>query len=124
MISQPSALPAPEMNAVDAEFTAQERSLQEQRARATAQIADRTAEIQRELSAAQIDMDTRHQADRTSFDQRKTALAGQLGQAHSDHLAAQELVLDRESRVASARRPRFGRFVSSALREEAPNVAS
>ena len=87
-------------------------------------IADQIAEIQRELNAAQIDMDERHQADRTSFDQRKTALAGQLGQAHSDHLAAQELVLDRESRVASARRPRFGRFVSSALREEAPNVAS
>ena len=124
MISQPSAVPAPEMNAIEAQFVAQERSLQEQRARATAQIADRIAEIQRELTAAQIDLDKRHQAERTSFDQRKTALAAQLGQTHSDHLAAQELVLDRESRVASAGRPTFGRFISSALRGRASDVAS
>ena len=83
-------------------------------------IADQTAGIQRELNAAQIDMDQRHQAERISLDQRRTALAAQLGQAHSDHLAAQELVLDRESRIASsARRPTFGRFVSSALRGQA-----
>jgi hypothetical protein len=112
------------MNAIEAQFVAQERSLQEQRARATAQIADRIAEIQRELTAAQIDLDKRHQAERTSFDQRKTALAAQLGQTHSDHLAAQELVLDRESRVASAGRPTFGRFISSALRGRASDVAS
>ena len=87
-------------------------------------IADQTAGIQRELTAAQIDMDKRHQAERISFDQRRTALAAQLGQAHSDHLAAQELVLDRESRLASAGRPTFGRFVSSALRGRASGVAS
>ena len=100
MISQPSALPTPEMNAVDTQFMAEERSLQEQHARAAAQIADQIAEIQRELTAAQIDMDKRHQAERTSFDRRKTVLAAELGQAHSDHLAAQELVLDRESRLS------------------------
>ncbi len=87
-------------------------------------VAGQIAEVQRELNAAQIDMDKRHQAERTSLDQRKTALAAQLGQAHSDHLAAQELVLDRESRLASAGRPRFGRFISSALRGLASGVAS
>ncbi len=124
MISQPSALPAPEMNAIDAQFMAQERSLHEQLARATAHIGDQIAKIQRESDAAQIDMDQRHQAERTSFDQRKTALTAQLGQAHSDHLAAQQLVLDRQSRLASATRPPFGRFLSSALRGSAPGVAS
>ena len=87
-------------------------------------IADQTAGIQRELNAAQIDMDKRHQAERISFDQRRTALAAQLGQAHSDHLAAQELVINRESRLASAGRPTFGRFVSSALRGRSSGVAS
>ena len=87
-------------------------------------IAGQTAGIQRELNAAQIDMDKRHQAERISFDQRRTALAAQLGQAHSDHLAAQELVIDRESRLASAGRPTFGRFVSSALRGRSSGVAS
>lgn len=124
MISQPSAVPGAEMNAMDAQFMAEERSLQEQLARATGQIADRIAEIQRELNAAQIDMDKRQQAERTSLDQRKTALAAQLGLAHSDHLAAERLVLDRESRVASAERPTFGRFISSALRGRAPGGAS
>ena len=85
----------------------------------TGSIADQMADLQRELNAAQIDMDKRHQADRISLDQRRTALAAQLGQAHSDHLAAQELVLDRESRLASAGRPTFGRFVSSAVRGRA-----
>ncbi|MGP0022702.1 MAG: AarF/UbiB family protein [Streptosporangiaceae bacterium] len=124
MISQPSALPAPEMNAIDAQFMAEERSLHEQRARATAHIGDQAADIQREFNAAQVDMDQRHQAERTSFDQRKTALAGQLGQAQSDHLAAQQLVLDRQSRLASAERPTFGRFISSALRGSASDAAS
>ena len=124
MISQPSAVPAAEMNAIEAQFMAQERSLQEQLARATAQIADRIAKIQRESNAAQIDLDKRHQAERFSFDQRQTALAAQLGQAHSDHLAAQELVLDRESRMAPAERPAFRRFVNSALRGRASDVTS
>ncbi len=124
MISQPSALPAPEMNAIDAQFMAEERSLHEQRARATAHIGDQAADIQREFNAAQVDMDQRHQAERTSFDQRKTALAGLLGQAQSDHLAAQQLVLDRQSRLASAERPTFGRFISSALRGSASDAAS
>ena len=88
-------------------------------------IADQTAEIQRQLNVAQIDMDKRHQAERISLDQRRTALAAQLGQAHSDHLAAQELVLDREGRMASsAGPPTFGRFLSSALRGRASGVAS
>jgi hypothetical protein len=124
MISQPSTVPTPEMNAIDAQFMTQERSLQEQRAHATAQTADQTADIQREFKAAQIDMDQRHQAERTSLGQRKTALAAQLGQAHSDHLAAQQLVLDRQSRLASARRPPFGRFISSALRGSASDATS
>ncbi len=124
MISQPAAVPAAEMNAIDAQFMAQERSLQERLARATAQIADQIAKIQRESDAAQIDMDKRHQAERTSLGQRQTVLAAQLGQAHSDHLAAQQLVLDRQSRPASAGRPTFGRFISTALRGRASDAAS
>jgi ABC-type uncharacterized transport system ATPase component len=124
MSSQSSALPVPEMSVIEAQFSAQERQLQDQRARATAQIANQIAGIQQKLNTAQTEMDKRYQAELMSLGQRKAALAAQLGQVHADHLAAQQLVLDWENRIASAERPTFGRFMKSALRGKAPHVAS
>ena len=113
---QPSVLPASEIAAIGARFSAEQRQLQEQRTRATRQIADQIAVIRRELNTALTEMERRHQAELTSFDQRKSALAARLGQAHSDHLTAQQLVRDWDNRIASAARPAFGRFVSEAIK--------
>ena len=121
---QPSALPASELSAIDAQFLAAERQLQEQRTRATQQIADQIAVIKQELNAALTEMEKRHQAELTSFGQRKSALAAALGQAHADQLAAQQLVLTWDNRIASAARPTFGRFVSAAIRGREPGSAS
>jgi len=121
---QPSALPASELSAIDAQFSAEERQLQQQRTRATKQIADQIAVIGQELNAALDEMERRHQAELASFDQRKSARAAQLAQAHSDHLAAQQLVSDWDNRIASAVRPTFGRFVSTAIRGREPGRAS
>jgi len=121
---QPSALPAPELSALDAQFLAEERQLQEQRTRATKKTADQVAVLRQQLNTALTEMEERHQAELTSFDQRKSALAAQLGQAHSDHLAAQQLVLNWDNRIASAARPTFGRFVSAAVRGGEPGRAS
>jgi hypothetical protein len=121
---QPSALPASELSAIDAQFSAEERQLQEQHTRATKQIADQIAVIGQELNTALTEMQRQHQAGLASFDQRKSALAAQLAQAHSDHLAAQQLVGDWDNRIASAARPTFGRFVSTAIRGREPGRAS
>ena len=121
---QPSALPASELGAIDAQFSAEERQLQEQRTRATEQIADQIAVIGQELNTALTEMERQHQAGLASFDQRKSALAAQLAQAHSDQLAAQQLVGDWDNRIASAARPTFGRFVSRAIRGREPGRAS
>ena len=120
MISQPSALPALEMSAIVRQFSTQERQLRDRRARATSQNANQVAGIQQELNTAQIEMDKRYQAELTSLGQRKAALAAQLGQVHADHLAAQQLVVDWDSRMTSAGRLTFSRFVSSALRGRLP----
>ena len=116
--------PASELGAIDAQFSAEERQIQEQRTRATKQIADQVAVLRQELSTALTEMEKRHQAELTSFGQRKSALAAQLGQAHSDHLATQQLVLSWDNRIASAARPTFGRFVSAAVRGREPGRAS
>ncbi len=121
---QPSALPASELSAIDAQFLAAERQLREQRTRATQQIADQIAVIKQELNAALTEMEKRHQAELMSFGQRKSALAAALGQAHADQLAAQQLVLTWDDRIASAARPTFGRFVSAAIRGREPGSAS
>ena len=121
---QPSALPASELSAIDAQFSAEERQLREQRTRATKQIADQIAVIGQELNTALAEMERQHQAELASFDQRKSALAAQLAQAHSDHLAAQQLARDWDDRIASAARPSFGRFVSTAIRGREPGRAS
>ena len=121
---QPSALPASELSAIDAQFLAEERQLQEQRTRATKEIAGQIAVIGRELNATLAEMERRHQAELASFDQRTSALAVQLAQAHSDHLAAQQLVRDWDNRIASAARPTFGRFVGTAIRGREPGRAS
>jgi hypothetical protein len=121
---QPSALPTSELSAIDAQFSAEERQLQEQHTRATKQIADQIAVIGQELNTALTEMERQHQAGLASFDQRKSALAAQLAQAHSDHLAAQQLVGDWDNRIASAARPTFGRFVSTAIRGREPGRAS
>ena len=121
---QPSALPASELSAIDARFSAEERQLQEQRTRATKQIADQVAAIGQELNTALTEMERQHQAELASFDQRTSALAAQLDQAHSDHLAAQQQVRDWDNRIASAARPTFGRFVSTAIRGREPGRAS
>ena len=71
--------------------------------------------IEQELNAALTEMEKRHQAELMSFDQRRSALAAQLGQAHAAHLAARQQVLTWDNRVASAARPTFGRFVSAAI---------
>ncbi len=121
---QPSALPASELSAIDAQFSAEEQQLQEQRTRATKQIAGQIAVMGQELNTALAEMERQHQAELASFDQRKSALAAQLAQAHSDHLAAQQLVRDWDNRIASAARPTFGRFVSTAIRGREPGRAS
>ena len=117
---QPSALQASELSAIDAQFLAAERQLREQRTSATQQIAGQVAVIKQELTAALTEMEKRHQAELTSFDERKSALAAALGQAHADQLAAQQLVLTWDNRIASAARPTFGRFVSAAIRGRDP----
>lgn len=116
VLLQPSALPASELNAIDTQFTAEERQLREQRTRHTQQIADQIAMIQRELDAALADLDKQHQAELISIDQRKAALAAQLGQAHAGHLAAQQQLLDWDNRLAAARRPAFVRLVSGVIK--------
>jgi hypothetical protein len=121
---QPSALPASELSAIDEQFSAEERQLQEQRTRATEQIADQIAMIAEELNTALTEMERQHRAELASFDQRKSALAGQLAQAHSDQSAAQQLVRDWDNRIAPAARPAFGRFVSTAIRGRKPGGAS
>ena len=121
---QPSALPASELSAIDAQFSAEERQLQEQRTRATKQIADQIAVIGQELNTALAEMESQHQAELASFGQRKPALAAQLAQAHSGHLAAEQLVRDWDNRIAPAARPTFGRFVSTAIRGREPGRAS
>lgn len=122
--AQPSVLPTAELNAINAQLSAEERRLQERRRRATQQTADQIALIKQEMNAALSEMEKRHQAELASFDQRTSALAAQLGQARSDHLAARQLVHDWDNRIASAARPAFGRFVSSALRGKEPGRAS
>ena len=121
---QPSALPASELGAIDAQFSAEERQLQEQRTRATKQIADQIAVIGQELNTALTELERQHQAELASFGERKSALAAQLAHAHSDHLAAQQLVRDWDNRIAPAARPTFGRFVSTAIRGREPGRAS
>ena len=123
-VFQPSALPASELSVIDARFLAEERQLREQRTRATQQIADQIAVIKQELNAALTEMEKRHQDELMSFDQRRSALAAQLGQAHAAHLAARQQVLTWDNRVASAARPTFGRFVSAAIRGREPGGAS
>ena len=113
---QPSALPPSELHAIEAQFAAEERQLQEERARLTGQIADKIAMIQRELDAALADADKEHKAELIPVAQRKAELAAQLGQAHSGHLAAQQQLLDCDNRLATAGQPAFGRFVSAAIR--------
>ena len=121
---QPSALPPPELGTIDAQFLAEERQLQEQRTRASKNIADQVAVLRQELNTALTEMDKRHQDELTSIGQRKSALEAQLGQAHSDRLAAQQLVLSWDNRIASAARPTFGRFVTAAIRGREPGRAS
>ena len=121
---QPSALPASELSVIDTQFLAAERQLQEQRRRAAQHVAGQVAMIKQELTAALTEMEKRHQAELTSFGERKSALAAALGQAHADQLAAQHLVLTWDNRVASAARPTFGRFVSAAIRGREPGRAS
>lgn len=113
---QPSLLPPAEMHAIDAQFAAEERQLKEERTRQTVQIADRLAVIKRELDAALAYADNQHKTDLISFAQRKTELSVQLGQAHSGELAAQQRLLDCESRLAAAGKPAFSSFVSAAIR--------
>jgi hypothetical protein len=113
---QPSALPAAEQTAIDAQFAAAERQLKEERARLTAQIADKIAVIQRELDAALADADKQHKTELLRFAQRKAELSAQLGQAHSGHLAAQRQLRDCDNRLAAAGQPAFSRFVSAAIR--------
>ena len=121
---QPSALPASELSAIDAQFSAEERHLRKQRTDATKQIADQIAVIGQELNTALAETEKQHQAELAPLGQRKSALAAQLAQAHSDHLAAQQLVRDWDNRIAPAGRLTFGRFVSTAIRGREPGRAS
>ncbi len=113
---QPSALPPAELQAIEAQFAAQERQLQEERARLAGQIADKIAMIQRELDAALADADKEHKAELIPVTQRKAELAAQASRAHSAHLAAQRQLLDWDNRLAAAGQPAFGRFVGAAIR--------
>ena len=113
---QPSALPPPELHSIEARFAAEERQLQEERARLTGQIADKIAMIQRELDAALADADKEHKAELISVSQRKAELTAHLGQASSGHVAARQHLLDCDNRLAAAGQPAFGRFVSTTIR--------
>jgi hypothetical protein len=113
---QPSALPPSKLQAIEAQFAAEERQLQERRTRLTGQIADKIAMIRRELDAALADAGNEYNAELIPVAQRKAELAAQLGQAHSGYLTAQQQFLDWDNRLAAARQPAFGPFVSAAIR--------
>jgi len=113
---RPSALPLSERQAIEAQFATEERQLQQERTRLTGQIADKIAVIRQELDAALADADKEYNAELIPVVQRKAELTAQLDQAHSDHLTAQQQLLDRDNRLAAAGQPAFGRFVSAAIR--------
>jgi hypothetical protein len=113
---QPSALAASELHAINAQFAEEERRLNEERVRLARGIADQIAAIQRDLDSELADIDKRHQAELIPVNQRIAELAAQLGQAYSDHLAAQKQLTDLDSRLAAAVRPKFSRFVIGAIR--------
>jgi len=112
---QPSALPSSELQAIEAQLAAEERQLQEERARLTGQITDKIAMIQRELDVALADADNEYEAELTPVAQRKAELAAQRGQAHFGHLAAQQKLLDWDNRLAASGQSAFGRFVSAVI---------
>ena len=113
---QPSTLPAPELQVIDAQFAAQEQQLRDERTRITQQVASQVAAIKQELDAALVAADKQQRIEQIPIDKRRTELAAQLSHAHSGHLAAQQQLLDWDNRLAASRRPAFGRFVGTALR--------
>jgi len=113
---QPSALPAPELQVIDAKFAAQERQLRDERSRVIQQIEGQIAAIKQELDVALAAVDKQQRTEQIPIDERRTELAAQLSQAHSAHLAAQQELLDWDNRLAAVRRPGFGRFAGTTFR--------
>lgn len=113
---QPSALPASELRAIDAEFAVQERQISDERARVTKQIAAQSAAIKQELDTALAAAADRQGPERVQLDQRRTGLMAQLGRAHSSQLNAQQQLLDQDNHLAAVPRPTFSRFLRSVIR--------
>ncbi|HUK69587.1 MAG TPA: hypothetical protein VLW50_12690 [Streptosporangiaceae bacterium] len=113
---QPSAIPVPELQVIDAQFATQERQLRDEHSLVTQQVAGQVAAIKHELDAALAAADKQQRIEQIPIDQRRTELAAQLSHAHSGHLAAKQHRLDSDNRLAAARRPTFRSFVGSALR--------
>jgi hypothetical protein len=113
---QPSALSGQELKAINGQFAMQERNLQDERIRVTRQIAAEVTTAQNELAVALDAMAKQCQVEQAPIDQRRTEVAGQLGRAHADRLAAEQLLLDWDGQLATIRRRTFISFVDAALR--------
>jgi hypothetical protein len=107
---------AKKRTSIQADFSGRQRKVSRETESMDRGIADQVAAIQRDLDSRLADMDKRHQAELIPVNQRIAELAAQLGQAYSDHLAAQRQLSDWDSRLAAAVRPKFSRFVIGAIR--------
>jgi hypothetical protein len=113
---QPAILSPSELQGIDAQFVAQEQQIQDQRVRVTRDVADQIAAIELECRVAFAEVDKEREAKLVPINQRRTALAAEMGAAQSDLGVARRQVIDWDRSLAGIGHSGFTRFVRTAIK--------
>jgi hypothetical protein len=113
---QPAILSPSELQGIDAQFVAQEQQIQDQRVRVTRDVADQIAAIELECRVAFAEVDKEREAKLVPINQRRTALAAEMGAAQADLGVARRQVIDWDRSLAGIGHSGFTRFVRTAIK--------